>query len=200
MDISVESIVIIVVGIFLCFGGWYLFRFSVYFIGVIVGASTGYSLAVLAFRVGGQHLSTSWEPWIIFLSMVVFAFVGVILIKTLVKVVLFIAGFLFGIVTTSIYSGGVEEFVQPYGIEMILKNPSIWSVIAGVAFGILFIFFEKWFVILYTCAVGAYLVMAQLAAPPIVFYALLVVGCIVQFWISKGARVRNLRINGTDSD
>lgn len=194
MDISFESIAIIVTGVLLCFAGWHLFRFSRYIIGFIVGASTGYVLAVLTLKTFQKPFPPSWEPWVVLISTILFAVIGILLIKVVIKAVLFVAGFLFGNVLVAVYSGGMKAMPDTYSIQVLIDNVSVWSIGAGLICGILFIFFEKGFVILYTCAVGAYLVTTQMGAPPMVFYVMLSVGSVVQLWMSRGARVKNMQI------
>ena len=77
---------------------------------------------------------------------------------------------------------------------MIIENISIWTITSGIVFGVLFIFFEKWFVILYTSAVGAYLIILQTQAPIVIFYGLIAIGTVIQFWMSKGGSVKGLRV------
>jgi len=199
MQISPESIGIIVVGIVLCFAGWYLFRFSTHIIGFILGASIGYTLFTLALKILGKTLPVAWEPWAILGSAILFGLLGILFIKTAIKAVLFIAGFLFGMVVVSIYSGGVAGISHPYGIEFLINNLSIWSLASGLLFGILFILFEKGFIIVYTCAVGAYLITSQLGPKPMLFYGLLIIGGLVQFWMSKGVKVRNFQVTKSDA-
>lgn len=194
MGLSLESIFIIVIGLLLCFAGWWLFRISTFSMGLILGASMGYTLAVLVLKTGQIPLPDSWAPWVIILVTIIFGLLGILLIKTIIKILLFIAGFLFGMVLIALYSGGQGATMQPYSIKLLIENLSIWSVALGLVFGILFVLFQKGFVIIYTCAVGAYLVTSYMEAPPMVFYGLLFIGTIVQFWMSKGSTVKNMKI------
>jgi len=181
--------------VLLCFAGWHLFRFSRYIIGFVVGASVGYALAVTALQTFQKPFPPSWEPWVVLASTLLFALFGVILIKLVTKATLFAAGFVFGNLLTAVYSGSVKVTTSAFNVQLLIDNLSIWSVGAGLFCGILFIFFEKGFVILYSCAVGAYLVMAQLAGPPFLFYLMLIAGSIVQFWMSRGSGVKNMELN-----
>ena len=198
MHISPESIGIIVAGILLCFAGWYLFRVSIHIIGFILGASIGYTLFTLALKTLGKILPVAWGPWAILGSAILFGLLGIFLIKTAVKAILFIAGFLFGMVIVSMYSGEVVAINHIHSIEFLIHNFSIWSLASGVLFGILFIIFEKGFIIVYTSAVGAYLLTSQMGLQPMVFYGLLIVGALIQFFISKGEKVKNLQITKSD--
>jgi len=194
LDLNLESIAIIVAGVLLCFAGWHLFRFSRYIIGFILGASVGYTLAVTALTTFEKPFPPSWEPWVVLISTVLFAVFGVLLIKVVIKAVLFVAGFVFGNMLVAVYTGGVKMTAGTYNVQVLIDNVSVWSIGAGLVCGILFIFFEKGFVILYTCAVGAYLVTIRMGAPPTVFYALLLVGSFAQLWMSRGSRVKDLQI------
>ena len=194
MGLSPESIFIIVMGLLLCFAGWWLFRISIISMGLIVGASMGYALIILVLKTSQIPIPDSWAPWVIILVMIVFGLLGILLIKTIVKILLFIAGFLFGMVLIALYSGGQEVIMQPYSIRLLIEHLSIWSFASGLFFGILFVLFQKVFVIIYTCAVGAYLVMSYMEAPPMVFYGLLFIGTIVQFWMSRGSTVKDMKI------
>ena len=194
MDLSPQSIFIIVIGILICIAGWQLFRISTKIIGFILGASIGYALAVLALAIIKIPVEPSWQPWIPVLSAILMGFFGIFFIKTVVKSILFIAGLFFGIVIFSIFTGVVSGTTYPFGIEMIIENISIWTITSGIVFGVLFIFFEKWFVILYTSAVGAYLIILQTQAPIVIFYGLIAIGTVIQFWMSKGGSVKGLRV------
>ena len=194
MDLNPESIAIIVAGVLLCFAGWHLFRFSRYIIGFILGASIGYALSVIALKTFEKPFPPSWEPWVVLVATVIFALLGILLLKVVIKTALFIAGFLFGNMLVAVYLGGMKVTAHSYSIEVLIQNISIWSIAAGLVCGILFVLFEKGFVILYTCAVGAYLVTIRMGAPPTVFYALLLVGSFAQLWMSRGSRVKDLQI------
>ncbi|MBN1848599.1 MAG: DUF4203 domain-containing protein [Deltaproteobacteria bacterium] len=193
MNISAPAIPIIVIGALICVAGWHLFNISVKIIGFILGASVGYALGVFVLKAFGTALSPTFSPWVPFLSAALMGIVGILLVKTLIKSILFIAGLFFGIVIYSLCSGLMTGNIHPFGMNIIIENISIWSLATGVAFGILFIFFEKWFVILYTSAVGAYLIMTQLHAPLIIFYGLMVLGGAIQLWMSKGAHIKGLQ-------
>ncbi len=193
-EIYPESIGIIIAGILLCLAGWQLFRISVYIIGFVLGASIGYVISSFAVSMGGNAPAPTWAPWVIILVSLVTGIIGIFLIKAVVKIALFLAGLLFGVVLVSLFTGSFEGSAYSFGTEMFLRNISVWSLLAGLVFGILFMFFEKWFVILYTGAAGAYILMLHLDAPPLLFYAMLVAGTVVQLWMSRGKKVRNLQI------
>ncbi len=190
MNLSPYSIVIIVIGIIICTAGWLLFRVSIKIIGFILGASIGYVIAVFGLEFISDSLHQSLDPWIPFLCAILMGFLGIFLIKTVIKLILFIAGLFFGIAVFSIYSSKTMGTIYPFGVEMITRNISLWAIISGFIFGILFIIFEKWFVILYTSAVGAYLIMNQLHVPWVIFYGLIVAGAIIQFFLSKGREIK----------
>jgi len=196
LNLNPESIALLVAGVLLCFAGWNLFRFSRYIIGFIVGASVGYALAVTALNTLQKPFPPSWEPWVVLASTLLFAVFGVLLIKLVIKAVLFIAGFVFGNALLAVYTGGMKATASAFNLHLLLDNLSIWSLGAGLVCGVLFLFFEKGLVILYTCAVGAYLVMAQLTAPPLLFYVMLIAGSIIQLWMSRGSRAKNMQMSG----
>jgi hypothetical protein len=182
-----------VIGALICIAGWQLFNISVKIIGFILGASIGYALGVFALKIFETSFDPTFAPWAPYLTAILMGILGILLIKTLIKSILFIAGLFFGIVIYSIYSGMELGTIQSFGFEMIINHISIWSLAVGVVFGILFIFFEKWFVILYTSAVGAYIIIIQLHAPLIIFYGLIIIGSAVQFWMSKGKKMKGLQ-------
>ena len=194
MNFTPENIPFMIAGLLLCFGGWWLFRASVFFMGLILGASFGYALAAFVVKAGLVDVPGSWLPWVIIVSMILFGLLGIWLIKKLLKVLLFIGGFLFGILISAFYAGIQVTPMQPDLILVLVKNLPLWSVALGIGFGILFVFFEKAFIILYTCAVGSYLIMSRTGAPVYLFYGLLVIGALVQFRVSKGTRVKDMKI------
>ena len=183
----------ITIGALICLAGWQLFKISIKIIGFILGASIGYGIGVLGLKLLNISVNPSFEPWIPFLSALFVGLIGIIFIKTLVKSILFIAGLFFGLVVYSVFAGMASGIVHPFGIEMVIKNISIWAIVSGVVFGILFILFEKWFVILYTSAVGAYLIMSQLQGPWLLFYGLIVVGTVTQIFISRGSKIKEMQ-------
>ena len=199
MNLPVESIGLVIAGVLICFAGWQIFRLSARFLGFILGAGTGYTLAVLASEMTGQTIPILWEPWIFLAIAILFGLLGVFLIKTIIKGILFLAGFQFGILLVAVYSGNVGDTIHAYGIAMILKHTSFWAIVSGVVFGILFVLFEKGFVLLYTSAVGAYLIVNYLSAPPAAFYCLLAAGAAIQLWMSRGSTVKNMKIAGEAS-
>lgn len=190
MDPSPCSITITVIGVIICTTGWLLFKVSTKIIGFILGASIGYGIAAFVLKFISTSLHPSLTHWLPFFCAILMGILGIFLIKTVVKLILFIAGLFFGITVFSIYSGTTSEMTYPFGIEMIIENISFWAIVSGAIFGILFILFEKWFVILYTSAVGAYLIMNQLRAPLMIFYGLIVAGAVIQFYLSKGRDIK----------
>jgi hypothetical protein len=195
VDFNASVIVGLVAGILLCLFGWHLFRASVYYLGFILGATVGYALSVAAIEGLGDALSVEWRPLIILFAMILLGILGAFLIRNFIKVILFLAGFLFGMVVATIYTGARIEMIHPNALWTVFDNLSPISIVGGVIFGALFIFFEKVFIILYTSAVGAYLIMVHLEAEPVIFYAALVMGTLFQLSMSRGARVKNMQVS-----
>ena len=79
-------------------------------------------------------------------------------------------------------------FVQ--AVKLIIENISIFSIVSGLVFGILFLLFEKGFVILFSSAVGAYLIISYVEGPQMAFYGLLLIGAMIQWWMSKRATTK----------
>ena len=113
----------------------------------------------------------------------------------MIKVALFLSGFFFGSALIVIYTSGSFDASGAHGFKVILENLSLSSVITGIACGVLFVFFEKGFIVLYTCAIGAYFLTIGLGLKPILFYAMLILGTIVQLSISRNQQVKNLQFN-----
>jgi hypothetical protein len=193
MNLSPHAITVIAIGALICLAGWQLFRFSVKTIGFILGASMGYGIGVLGLKLLDISIHPSFEPWIPFLSALLIGVGGIIFIRTLVKSILFIAGLFFGLVVYSVFAGMAGGIVHPFGIEMVIRNISIWTIVSAVVFGVLFILFEKWFVILYTSAVGAYMIMSQLQGSWLIFYGLIVVGTVIQILISRSGTIKDMQ-------
>jgi len=185
MDLS--QIVTIVLGLMLCFAGWWLFRISIVITGFILGSGIGYIITSLMLKSFPIHIQDSWTAWGTILLTIFFGLMGILLMKSFIKILLFLAGFLFGIALVAIYSSGHTGILQPNSIRWLIETFSIWSVVSGLLCGTLFILFERGFVIMYTCAVGAYLLTGLFECPSMVFYVLLLVGFIVQMWMSKGS-------------
>ena len=196
MNLSIESIIMMVSGFFLCFAGWWLFRFSTLFAGFILGASAGYILAPVLLQSIPDLLPSTWKPWVIMSSAVIFGLAGILLLKSMVMMILFIAGFLFGMILMPHYFNGQEGITQAMDIELLFENISVWSVVSGLSWGILFVLLERWLLILLTCSVGAYLVRSTMNFPITVFYGLIVTGTVIQIWMSKASNHTTVRMDG----
>jgi hypothetical protein len=194
MNITPESLVIIATGILLCLTGWHLFRAATWFVGILLGASLGYIIAVFALETANLSLPPTWGPLAVISVTVIFALFGSTAVRSLTKVVLFLAGFLFGVVAVAMFNGSFTGSVGKYGVEFLIDNFSVWSMVGGLAAGALFVFFEKSFVILYTSGVGAYLIAVSFEGNPQVFYIMLAIGTCTQLLISRGKIVNNLTI------
>jgi hypothetical protein len=198
MNLTPYAITIIAIGALICLAGWQLFRISIKTIGFILGASMGYGIGVLGLKLLNIPFNPSFEPWIPILSALFVGLIGIIFIKTLVKSILFIAGLFLGLVVYSVFAGMAKGIVYPFGIELIIKHISIWAIVSGVVFGVLFVLFEKWFVILYTSAVGAYLIMSQIQGSGLLFYGMIAVGTVTQICISRNSKMKEMQAtNGT---
>ena len=112
----------------------------------------------------------------------------------LIKVILFTGGFLFWLLLVSAFSEKSMRPIDPVHLNIFIENLSVWDILPGLIFGILFIFLEKGFIVLYTSAVGAYFISGNFETDPLVFYALLAAGASFQFWISRNSRVRNMEL------
>jgi len=62
-------------------------------IGFILGASMGYAIAVFILKFIIASLRASLAPWKPFLCAMLMGFLGIFLIKTFLKSILFLAGF-----------------------------------------------------------------------------------------------------------
>jgi len=91
-------------------------------IGFILGASMGYAIAVFILKFISASLRPSLALWMPFLCAILMGFLGIFLIKTVFKSILFIAGLFFGIAIFSIYSVTTSGTIYPFGIEMIIRN------------------------------------------------------------------------------
>jgi len=196
MNLSIESIIMMVSGFFLCFAGWRLFRVSTLFAGLILGASAGSILATVLLQSIPDLLPSTWKSWAIMSSAVIFGFAGILLLKSMVMMILFVAGFLFGMILMPLYFNGQEGITQAMGIELLFENISVWSVVSGLFWGILFVLFERWLLILLTCSVGAYFVRSTMNLPITVFYGLIVTGTVIQIWMSKASNFTTTRMDG----
>lgn len=194
MQIGTETILILLAGTALCFAGWHLFRVSKYIIGFVIGGNIGYSLAQSLVVMLDKPELMSWAPWISVAGVALFGILGVFMVKAVVKLLLFVGGFMFGAGVVSVLTGGVQRVLQMHSFSLLIQDLSIWAIAVGAACGILFIFFEKGFVILYTAALGAYFATWPFGLNPIGFLVLTAAGALVQFRVSRGIRVSNLTI------
>ena len=192
MQISTETILVLLAGTGLCFAGWRLFRVSKYIIGFVIGGSIGYSLAQ-SFVVMSDK-AEAWAPWIPVAALLLFGFLGILMVKAVVKLVLFAGGFMTGAGVVSVLTGGAEGVLQVHSFSLLIQDLSIWAIAAGAAIGVLFIFFEKGFVIFYTATLGAYLATWPFGLNPVGFLVLTAAGVFVQFRMSRGVSVNNLTI------
>jgi len=168
--------------------------------GAILGANIGYTVAGVVLNVMGIQIQPDLRIWVMVAAAVLFGLLGIFLIKKMIKLALFLAGFLFGAALVAVYTNAPVGPLGVHSVKIILESISLWSVFAGIACGVLFVFFEKGFVVLYTGAMGAYLLTVSLDLIPIVFYVLLVLGANVQLYISRNKRVQNLSIKNEKRD
>ncbi|HEA65612.1 MAG TPA: hypothetical protein ENI07_02145 [Desulfobacterales bacterium] len=194
LAIDPTSAAILAAALLICFFGFHLFSFSIRIIGFLLGTGTGYTLSGWLPAVAQKPFPPFWDPWVIVGMTLFFGILGIALIKTALKAALFVGGFLSGLLVFTLITGPSLDEAQVYGVYWLVKQISIWSILAGVLFGAAFVFFEKGFIVLYTAAAGAYVAAIQLHADSLLFVFMLVTGMVVQFWLSKGAYVKNLQI------
>ncbi len=191
---EIDSPALLISGIVLCFAGWFLFRVSIYFIALLLGTTVGYSLTVFIAAESGEKFIIANEIWLIAGLSLIFSIIAVILIKTLIKTIIFSGGFIFGALATSTVMGVYNKTIHSFNLHLILHNISIHAIVAGLIFGIIFIFFEKVFIVLYSVVVGALLIALSLDDNQYIFPAMILAGTAVQFALSRGRRVRNLKV------
>jgi len=86
-------------------------------IGFILGSSMGYAIAVFILKFIIAPLRPSLAPWMPFLCAILMGFLGIFLIKTVVKSILFIAGFF----SVSLYSPSTPSQQVERSIHLELK-------------------------------------------------------------------------------
>lgn len=194
MEINATTIMGFIAGILICLFGSHLFCASVYYLGFILGATVGYALSVAAMESLGHALPVNWRPLVILFAAILIGMLGAFLIRNLIKVFLFLGGFLFGMMVATLYSSARFGIIYPEALWTVFDNLSPISIVGGVLFGTLFLFFEKGFVILYTSSLGAYIIMIQLKGDPVVFYAALIIGALFQLRMNRGVKVKNMQV------
>ncbi len=194
MEIPLESAVLLAAGLLIGAAGWPLFRISARVIGLILGAGTGYILALVLSRSLASHVPDSWESWGMLLVTVLFGVLGTVLIRFLVKTSLFVGGLLFGVLVVSAWQGTLSNVEDAGSLTTVVEHLSAWSLGAGILSGVVFVFFEKAFVILFTAAVGAALLTTPLNLPREGFYVVLLAGTMAQLWLSRGKRAERMEV------
>jgi hypothetical protein len=166
-----------------------MFRFSVFVVGFTIGTAAGYSAAVFVLSRWGDKLpiSPQWHNLTIIAMALLLGTVAVFTLKGLIKGVQFAAGALFGIMAYSIFMAIKAGGVPNISFDMISHNFSPWSAVAGLVMGVCFILLEKSLIILYTSAIGAYIVSMRLNQDVNIFYGLIATGALFQF-LKSGAK------------
>lgn len=195
-EINIATPVLVAAGIVICGGGWFLFRLSVRILGFIAGAWAGYVLITLAADVFsmGSLLAGAAGKVAAAVAIVLFGLLGAVLVRIMVKLVLFVSGTLFGLLISAAVMGFPLSRFEMGSFQTVVTEIPLWAVVAALIFGVLFMFFERGFIILYTAASGAYLISTALGAPSAIFFALLAAGSLLQYRLSRGQDVRNLEI------
>jgi hypothetical protein len=166
-----------------------MFRFSVFVVGFTVGTAAGYAIVASVLSKWGDKLplAPQWHNWTIVLAALVLGTAAVFTMKGFIKVVQFAAGALFGITAYSMYMAIRAGGAPNISFDLIFHNISAWSAVAGLVMGVCFILLEKSLIILYTSAIGAYLVSMRLGQDMGIFYGLITTGTLFQF-LKSGAK------------
>lgn len=195
-NLGIATPIIVAAGLIVCGGGWFLFRLSVRILGFIAGAWAGYLIYMLAAASFSFDPRFTGTPGIVSASVVVlfFGLLGAFAVRVVVKLVLFVSGVFFGLLMSSAAAGFPLSRFEIGSFEAVMAGIPLWAAVASLVFGVLFVVFERTFIILYTSASGAYLVSTVLGAPSYIFFALVASGALLQFRLSRGEDVKNLEI------
>jgi hypothetical protein len=183
---TAQSIALLVGGLVLCFAGGQLFSLSVRMMGFVLGASIGYVFSTALLGVVPVEVTAQYKPWIILAASVFMGVVGITLIKTIVKAILFAAGAVFGLMVGSVFTGGGLPAEGQFNLNVFMHGLTLWSLALAVLCAVLFVMLESGFVIIYTSALGAFFIWSQFKVDSRFFYALAIVGAAVQFWMGRG--------------
>jgi hypothetical protein len=186
MEISAQSIALLVGGLVLCFAGGQLFNLSIRLMGFVLGASIGYVLSTTLLGVVPMEVAAQYRPWIILAASVFMGVIGITLIKTIVKAILFAAGAVFGLMVGAVFTGGGLPAEGHVNFNALMHGMTLWSLALAALCAVLFVMLESGFVIIYTSALGAYFIWSQFKVDAKFFYALSIVGAAVQFWAGRG--------------
>ena len=188
--------IIVAAGLMICGGGWFLFRLSARILGFIAGAWAGYLIYMPAVAFFSFEPLFTGTPGIVAASMVVllFGLLGAFAVRVVVKLVLFASGIFFGLLMSSAAAGFPLSRFEIGSFVAVAAGIPLWAALASLVFGVLFVVFERAFIILYTSASGAYLVSTVMGAPSYTFFALVAAGAFLQFRLSRGQDVKNLEI------
>jgi hypothetical protein len=195
-EINAVTLVLLAAGVVVCGGGWFLFRLSVRFVGFIAGAWVGYVLITLVSGVLplGSMLSGIPGRVAAAVGIVLFGIVGAVLVRGLVKVVIFVSGALLGLLISVSVTGFPLSRFGTESFQIVVTDIPLWAFATALILGVIFVLFERCFIILYTAASGAYLISTTLGVPVFVFFAFFAAGSFLQFRLSKGEQVKNLEI------
>jgi hypothetical protein len=162
-----------------------MFSFSVFVVGFTVGTSAGYAAAAFVFSRWGDKMpiDPQWHNLTIVLVAILLGTVAVFAFKGIIKVVQFAAGALFGVTAYAMFMAIKAGGAPDLSLGFIVHNFSAWSAGAGVALGVCFVLLEKSLIILYTSAIGAYIVSMRLGRDMSIFYGLIIAGTLFQFLI-----------------
>lgn len=185
------KVTLLALGTLFCLGGWHCFRVSRFIVGCIAGVSAGLTFVVLLARKYPDLLSDQWAALVAaaFLG----ALAGILLTRWFLKLLLFSSGFLFGAWMVT-HAPWFLAMIQRLDLPIRLSSGiAVASLIVGLGGGVLFLRWEKVFIILVTAGAGAFLLTAASGAPSYSFYGFLLAGTGLQSWISRGRRVKNMR-------
>jgi len=170
----------IVLGVLLLTCGWALYRTSIAVICLFVGAVGGGSLAHLASRFYEVVPEAAWVTWT---GAAIGGIIGLLLIKKLYYVGVFISAGLFGlnIKHTLLNELSIFDRLNMPQVDVIWQS-TICTVIFAVLCGLIVIILHRFIVILLTSGVGAFIITSHLPWPGVAGF-LFVSGVLVQMKI-----------------
>lgn len=195
MQLTPDTLIRLALGLGLFAFGWTLFRFGLNAAGFILGYVFGNSAyELLVTWLTRLHemgvIDEKWlsylpqHPYAAFFAGCVFGVVGILLAKKMYQVMIFLgglAGALYILYTDENQRALVEKLFTLIGVLQPIENAlgNAWPAVLSLLIGLLFLLFQKQFIIVSTACMGAYIISDTIKIP-IVFLPLCFIGYLLQ--------------------
>ena len=199
MNIPLTSPITTAIGLFICFFGWRLIDLSSLFVGLVIGACIGSLIPAVLPKFLELSLGSIQPPYIVLFFSILFGVLSIFMIKWIIKIAAFISGFMIGVLFYNALIGLGSDALQNSGFVPAIEQFSLWAIVSGIILG--FVFSMKkvrdLFFYLFSSAIGAYIITANLGGDPRIYLIMLILVALMQLWMSKNPKSQQRMTGGS---